>query len=112
MLAKRNRLPSPQIRRVSKDGKRVRFPWFDIIFMKNDFEALRFACIISKKVDKRATVRNAIKRIAHDVIQKNTPAIVVVDIILIAKSREIMLQKDLASRRIYDALFGQNLISH
>lgn len=78
--------------------------------MKNDREVIRFVCIVSKKVDKRATVRNAIKRIAHDVMQRNISNIVPVDLIMIGKSREIMVQKDSASRRIYDVLSGQGLI--
>jgi len=44
---------------------------FSIRFERNDIEKLQVAVVVSKKVDKRATVRNRIKRLILEAVQKN-----------------------------------------
>lgn len=66
MLQQANRLPHTQ--RISK-GKSFTCSFFLVKYTANDLTQPRFGIIISKKVDKRATVRNRIRRLLHQFIQ-------------------------------------------
>src|SRR4030042_6194105 len=59
MLSKKNRLS-----KFTKQGgaKTVSLPFFILKYTKTAGEDLKFAFVISKKIDKRAVVRNKIKR--------------------------------------------------
>lgn len=45
-----------------KNPKNIKTSYFNIKTVKNDLNINRFAFIVSKKIDKRAVVRNRIKR--------------------------------------------------
>lgn len=45
-----------------KSPKNITTPYFSIKSAKNNLEVSRFAFVVSKKVDKRAVVRNSVKR--------------------------------------------------
>jgi ribonuclease P protein component len=111
MLAKRYRLSSPRIRLVTKEGKRIRLPWFDLIYLPNRDHVIRFACIVSTKVDKRSTVRHAIKRIVHDVIQEHVSSMAPVDLVFIAKSIKLT-EFPAAQVHIIEELKRQDLLGH
>lgn len=68
MFPAANRIPSPEIKTVLRSRNRVSSKEFQIIFDKNTVSASRFAVIVSTKIDKRATVRNRIKRLIRESI--------------------------------------------
>lgn len=68
MLAKKHRLP-----KETGSKKFFTFPasFFNVKIGKNNKEESRFAFIVSKNIDKRATVRNRIKRQFRRFIEEN-----------------------------------------
>ena len=68
-------------------------PSFTVRYGKNN-EGLRVAVVVSKKIDKRATVRNKIKRRILDSIRKNIKAEEPFDLIFYVK-KNILNSKDL-----------------
>lgn len=70
MLPKQYRLPlRTELHRVQKEGEVFHFPYFGLLIAKNDLNLSRFAFIISKKIHKRATKRNRIKRLLRESVQ-------------------------------------------
>ncbi len=87
MLPKTNRLPSSQIRLVMRSGKRIHQPALQLIYRSNNLQVSRFAVIVSTKVDKRAVMRNRIKRLLHQAVFNVLPNVTTgTDGILIAKN--------------------------
>ncbi|MFC1711048.1 ribonuclease P protein component [Patescibacteria group bacterium] len=66
MLQKKYRLPAFKIPDLAKTGNRYNSQLFTLVFKKqkkeNTKQYSKFAFIVSKKIDKRATVRNKSKR--------------------------------------------------
>ena len=52
-------------------GKRARSKFFNIIFVPNGAGFNRFAFIVSTRVDKKAVIRNKLKRRMREIIRKN-----------------------------------------
>ncbi|MBI5619368.1 ribonuclease P protein component [Candidatus Gottesmanbacteria bacterium] len=74
MLPKTNRLPPPDIKAVMRYGKRRACPNAILIYKTNAHGGPpRFACIVSAATDKRAAVRNRIKRLLRESIQRALP---------------------------------------
>lgn len=87
MLPKELRLPSINIAPLMRHGKRVRYESMEIIFQKNQ-SGKRFAFIVSTKVDKRAVVRNRIKRLIREVVHRELFSIVHnIDAVIVAKAK-------------------------
>ena len=72
MLAKKYRLKKRKdFENVLKKGKGVKGgPLFLKIIKKENSEEKKFGFIISKKISKKATVRNKIKRRLHEIIRE------------------------------------------
>lgn len=63
MLSKKFRLPSKEIVQIAKKGKRITGELFDTkVWYDDTLENSLMTISISTKIDKRATVRNKIKR--------------------------------------------------
>lgn len=75
MLPKENRLPSPLIKTVMRRGKRIATDGLQFIFIQNTIPISRFAFIVPKSVDKRAVVRNRIRRVVREAVRLALPAI-------------------------------------
>ena len=79
MLPKAYRLPSSDISRVMRSGKRIVGSGITLIFhtptaSKASVQSMsRFSFIVSKNVDKRATVRNRIKRVLAESVRHILP---------------------------------------
>lgn len=71
MLPKSLRLPALEIPRVMKTGKRVVKNGVTLVYRTSSMS--RFAYIVSTKVDKRAVVRNRLKRLLSESIQHAAP---------------------------------------
>mgnify|MGYP001562365196 CR=1 FL=1 len=84
MLPRTNRLPAPHISRVMKYGKRVVGNGVTLIYrIKNkelrikEREEKRFVFIVSTKVDKRATVRNRMRRLMSESVRHVLPGMTI-----------------------------------
>ncbi len=72
MLAKPNRLTKDkEIKDLIKTGKSLFLPAFVIKYKHNNLNNIKIGIIVSTKVDKRAVVRNKIKRQIRAIIRKN-----------------------------------------
>lgn len=56
---------------IYKKGKKIKTRFSIVIFTPNDLDFNRFAFIVSAKVDKKAVVRNKIKRRLREIIRLN-----------------------------------------
>lgn len=106
MLPSANRIPTGEIRRVMKTGRR--FVGYGMIFlyvrskkMKEIPPAPRFAFVVSTKVDKRAVARNRVRRIlsesVHHLLDRIAPA---TDGIILASRELVGLSQKEAEERI------------
>ena len=72
MLNKKYRFHSRGgVKNAYKKGKTIRKPKMSLVFVPNDRGFTRVAVVVSKKIDKRAVVRNRIRRRVYEVIRKN-----------------------------------------
>lgn len=71
MLAKPYRLP---IREKFNAPQSITTQYFRILAKSNNLPYNRFGFVISKKVDKRAVVRNRLRRVLSEVVSENTSA--------------------------------------
>jgi len=74
------------IPRVLKQGRRIHSPGFTVVYRKGSTPSGKFRFIVSTKVDKRAVVRNRLRRILSESVQhvmKN--AVLPLDMVIIAK---------------------------
>lgn len=98
MLKKKNRL-------LFLD-KKTKNKFFDSSLLKvkvfsEEFEDPKFAFIVSKKIDKRAVVRNKIKRILRNEVEKVLENIKSgFGVIIIAKKNSIVEEKDEVNKEI------------
>jgi len=86
MVPKKNRLQKKtEIVRVFKKGKGFKEDFLILKLVKNNLEKSRFSFIISKKVSKKATTRNKIKRRLSEIVRLKLKKIKKgIDVILIA----------------------------
>ncbi|MBI3576969.1 ribonuclease P protein component [Candidatus Gottesmanbacteria bacterium] len=75
MFPKANRLPAFEIRSVLRSKNRISSKELQLVFLKNSLGISRFAVIVSKSIDKRATARNRIKRLIRESIRHLLPQI-------------------------------------
>lgn len=112
MLAKRYRVPASDIRRILKNGKRLRYPWFDILYEKSERAGLLYACIVSTSVDKRAVGRHMIKRVVSEAMRTLLPTLQTgVTVIVVVKSKEMENNQHLVTQRLTDVLRREGLVS-
>jgi len=72
MLAQQYRLQKDRdFKLVFEHGKTVSSKFLFFKFKKNDLPISRFGFIIGKKISKKATIRNKIKRRLREIIRKN-----------------------------------------
>mgnify|MGYP002078620130 CR=1 FL=1 len=81
------------LRYVSKNAGAVRSKWFVVKSVANRFRPhSRIAVVVSRKVHKRAVVRNRIRRRVYEVIRTELPKLVsTYDIVVIVTSSEVWL---------------------
>ena len=89
MLPRPHRLPSQAFKEVFKKGKRLHTQELQIITLENNMNVSRFGFIVSTKIDKRATVRNRIKRILREKVRNLLPELQPgKDIIIVARNKD------------------------
>lgn len=84
-------------------------PYF-LLKYKREHGLSKFGFIVSKKIDKRATVRNEVKRKLKKVVRENLDNIVDGTFLLIAKEKSIEEVKDKLSEVFRDILKKENLL--
>ena len=89
MLPRPHRLPTQAFKEVFKKGKRLHTQELQIITLENNMNVSRFGFIVSTKIDKRATVRNRIKRILREKVRNLLPQLQSgKDIIIVARKKD------------------------
>lgn len=74
MLPKFNRLRNTKdIEQVLKKGRGLKEGFLFLKLAKNELEAARFAFVISRKISKKASVRNAVKRRLREAVRPLLP---------------------------------------
>jgi len=105
MLSRINRLPSSEILHVMRRGKRIVGDALQIVVQKSEADVSRFACIISTKIDKRATRRNRMKRLVSESITHLLPRLHnPVDCIVIARKDFSGMRQTEAEAMVADLL--------
>lgn len=94
MLAKNNRLhKETEIKSLIQQGQTFFLPQFVIKYRKNTEKESRFTFVVSTKVDKKAIVRNRIKRQLRAAVQELLPQIIPgFDVIIIVKKSALDLE--------------------
>ncbi len=75
MLPTPHRLPSPEIKSVMRGGKRVGAEGVQLIISQNSLPVSRFAFVVPVSVDKRAVVRNRLRRLVRESVRLALPKI-------------------------------------
>ena len=63
MLTKKNRLPKDRIEKVKGGGRYSHNSFFSVVYLSDQQTASQFAFVLSKRISKKATVRNKTKRL-------------------------------------------------
>ncbi len=66
MLPKTRRLARPDFLQTKKSGKNIRLPWASLLVFPNQLGINRWAVVTSTKLDKKAVVRNRLRRAIYD----------------------------------------------
>ena len=106
VLPKKNRLKkNKDFDRVFKKGKKFYGKNLSLILLKSDLKNTRVGLIVSKKVSKKACLRNKIKRRIYSLIRDKLPKIKnQFDIVIITKP-EIKEKKFFEIAEIIDEIF-------
>jgi len=92
MLKKQNRLARIT---KTKENKLFTSPLFNVRISNNKENKTRFAFIVSKKIDKRAVIRNQTKRVLRSVVEEIIENLQTgKDVIIIAKKALVPKQKE------------------
>lgn len=84
MLPLSHRLPSEHVRSLLRAGKRISGDWYQFVFQKSS-GVPRFGFLVSVKVDKRAVVRNRIRRLLRESVHHCLPNLVALDGVFIVR---------------------------
>ena len=107
MLKKINRLS--KFKRI-ENLKSVTTPFFVLKYKKEDARVAKFGFIVSKKIDKRATVRNKIKRMFQKAVQENIEKILPFTFLIIAKERCVKETEESLSKTLSFIFTKENLL--
>lgn len=75
MLPRSNRLPSSDIKTVMRSGRRLHGDGVQLVFIQNALPVSRFAFVVPISVDKRAVVRNRMRRLVRESVRLALPTI-------------------------------------
>jgi len=105
MLSQRYRLPSFDIPRILKHGVRVAGNGIVLITQNNEKDVSRFTFIVSTKIDKRATVRNRVRRLMSESIRLLLPVMTKhIDCIMIARRELVGLSQKEVGKIVTEVL--------
>jgi ribonuclease P protein component len=101
MLKRENRL-SKIVRGVGE--KKYFSPLFHVRVSENNTDKARFGFVVSKKIDKRAVVRNKTKRVLRDAAKTLIDNVLGKDIIIIAKKNLSFKEKEEVKKELGNIL--------
>lgn len=108
MLKKENRLTAVRL----SNPKNISTPQFSLKIAKNNQDLNRFALIVSKKLDKRAVVRNSLKRKLRSCIEEIFDNIKKgYDFVFYPKQSAIKVERSEILKEITSALAKEKLIN-
>ncbi len=108
MFARKYRLPA-KIR--LDNSKNVHSPFFIVKISKNTLVHNRYGFIISKKIDKRATVRNRVKRRIRACIEELHPKMVTgYDLLFIIKKEAVEKTTEILFSTISEILIKEKIL--
>ena len=108
MLKKIYRLSSIKL----YNSKRVNSTSFDIKVAKNNLGSVRFGFVISKKLDKRAVVRNSVKRKLSKSIEEIFDRIENgYDFVFYPRPRIVEIKQDMLNKEIENVLKKEGLLN-
>lgn len=110
MLSKPHRLPTPDVKQVTRFGRRLTSPHLALMYRNNTVGIPRFAFIVSKKIDKRATERNRIRRLLRESVQQILPQMAACDGVLVARKNIAALVQTEVNPLVLDLLGKANLL--
>lgn len=93
MLAKKYRLPL-QYFTNKKSRKNIKFPFFILKIFPSCYNFSRFGIIISRKVSKKAVIRNRFKRLIFNFLKENKEKFPAADYLTIIYPEIIKLDKN------------------
>jgi len=101
-MKKLHLLRSPDdFRRVLRRGRDIKSPLFRVIFVSRNFGSARFGFFVSRFLDKRAFVRNRLRRRAREWIRRQARLLKMPkDVIIIFKKEAIQAER----RKFYEEL--------
>jgi ribonuclease P protein component len=102
MLKKENRLS--KIKRSG--GKRYSLPLFNIYIFQNKEEKARFGFVVSKKIDKRAVIRNKTKRVLRAAAKGFLKRLTGKDIIVISKKSLTFKEREIVEKE-FEEIFNK-----
>ena len=104
MLPKSHRIPSPELRAVSRQGKRIVSNSLELKFFATSNDAFRCAIVVPIKFDKRATARNRVRRLISESVRLMLPSLRGgVDGVFFVRGRLPDTQQDV-QKIVYDVL--------
>ena len=116
MLAKNNRLKkTKEIERVVKEGRKIVSRNFLVYFLsENTYSYPRFAFSVSKKVAKKAVLRNKIKRWLREITRKEIiPTLKInADFLVVAKKEIIEANYQIIEKELKETFKKINQILH
>lgn len=111
MLTKQYRLPRKGIDQVKNNGHRFYSPFFTVVYLPEQETNSQFAFVISKKVSKKATVRNRTRRlIAGSVRELLTDLEKGYWVVFLVKKLALDQNKEVLSEAVREAFSQINLL--
>lgn len=108
MLKKQYRLPA-YTKLINNQAYTT--PFFSLKIVRNNLNHNRFGFVIGKKIDKRATVRNRIRRIFRSCIEEMFGQISIgYDMLFFPKALILEMQREKLYNQIYNFLKEKNLL--
>jgi len=101
MLKRENRLAKIVGR---TGGKKYSSALFNVRISDNKEDKVRFGFVVSKKIDKRAVVRNRTKRVLRIVAEEFLKELVGKDVVIIAKKALTFTDKEMVAKELRSIL--------
>ncbi|MBI5448902.1 ribonuclease P protein component [Candidatus Gottesmanbacteria bacterium] len=109
MLPFANRLPSETIRELLRSGKRISCDWYQLTYKKTTGMP-RFGFIVSTKINKRAVVRNRIRRLLRESAQHLLPVLSACDCVVVVQKNITEKTEIVVEQGMRDVFQGAGLL--
>jgi ribonuclease P protein component len=111
MLTKKHRLPKKKIEKVKHNGRHLNTSFFTLVYLSGRKTPSQFAFVLSKRVSKKATVRNRTKRlIAGSVREIMTDLKDGFWLVFLVRRAALDQNKEVLSEAVWEAFAKINLL--